>query len=757
MMPQLLKKLIGLRPSTGRNFTATSGAAGVGDRDTNRSVSLRRALRHHVLRLCTRSGEEVNGATDAKATELETRSLQLQAAINKIGQGLSMFDASSRLLLCNTQYLIMYGLTPELVEGGCTLRQLLELKVKAGTFFGDVDQAVNRTLDSVATGKSTRRLDRWIDGRVIAIVTSPIEGGAWVTTHEDITEHAHTMQELHRTKNFFYTIIDHVPATILVKDARTFRYLLVNKKGEEFIGSPKQQIIGRTAHEIFSPDAAKTITDDDRATLCSDRQVGYESPPFHRPGDDSQMVFTQKLIVHGPDGEADYLLSIIEDVTERVRAARQLSYQAHHDTLTGLANRVLFTERIGAALSRLARDGDRFAVMVLDLDRFKSVNDSLGHPIGDSLLKAAAQRLETCLRDEDLVARLGGDEFALLQVCNGDQREAAISLSNHVLDLLATTFDVEGHQVVTSTSIGIAFAPEHGTDVDQLLKCADLALYQAKSAGRNRYCIFDAAMEMEAHSRHALEIDLRNGIVRAEFEMHYQSIINIATGRPCGVEALVRWKHPQRGMVAPGDFIPLAEETGLIVPLGDWILRQACTDGRAWPADIKVAVNLSPVQFGKGDLMGAVSRALSDSGFPPHRLELEITESVLLHNNEENIAILAALKSLGVSIVLDDFGTGYSSLSYLRMFPFDKIKIDRSFVREISTRSDCAAIVCAVTSLAQTLNIATTAEGVETQDQYLLLRTAGCSLAQGYLFSRPVPAAELPFAGSYRYEAGQAA
>ena len=680
---------------------------------------------------------------------LKPANLLLQV-IDNMTVGVSVFDASSRLLLCNKPYLSMYKLRPEVPQSRCTLRQLLEFKIKAGTFFGDLDYAVDRIGAVVGKGETSRNVDQWLDGTVISIVTTPLAGGGWMATHEDVTCHVKAVKELRRTKNFFDTVIDNVPATIVVKDARTFRYLLVNKKGEEFIGRTKQDIIGKVAYEIFPPEAARTIDEHDRAALGLPTPLGYESAPFHLAGDDLQRVLTKKLIVRDADGEADYLLSIIVDVTERVRAESRLSHQAHHDALTGLANRVLFAERIGEALARLSAFGERFVVMLLDLDRFKSVNDLLGHPVGDGLLKSVAQRLQGCLRKEDLVARLGGDEFAILQICRGDQREDAITLANCVLDLLASTFDIDGHQVVTGTSIGVAFAPLHGTDVDQLMKNADLALYQAKSAGRNRYCAFDASMEKEAHARHALECDLRQAIARGEFEMHYQSIFDVASGRPSGVEALVRWKQPQRGIVPPGEFIPLAEETGLIVPLGEWIVHQVCRDGQSLPSNIKVAVNLSPVQFGKGDLVGTVARALSESGFPPQRLELEITESVLLHNNEENISTLAALKSSGVSIVLDDFGTGYSSLSYLRVFPFDKIKIDRSFVKELSTRSDCAAIVCAITSLARTLNIATTAEGVETHDQYKLLRAAGCSLVQGYLFSRPVPPAELLNATGFR-------
>jgi diguanylate cyclase (GGDEF)-like protein len=453
----------------------------------------------------------------------------------------------------------------------------------------------------------------------------------------------------------------------------------------------------------------------------------------------------QKLIVPGADGEPEYLLSVIEDVTERIRTTKELAYQAHHDALTGLANRVLFTEKVNEALAQLARNGDRFSILFLDLDRFKSVNDSLGHTMGDALLKAVAQRMQASLREVDLVARLGGDEFAILQMAERDQREAAIALATRLHDVVSATCQIDDHQIVIGTSIGIACAPEHGTDAEHLLKCADLALYQSKSKGRSRFSFFESRMETEARARHALEIDLREAIARGDFELHYQSVIDLATGAPCGAEALVRWRKPQQGIIAPDRFIPLAEETGLIVPLGEWILRTACGDATAWPPHTKAAVNLSPVQFGKGDLVSAVSRALVESGLAPNRLELEITESILLHNNAENIALLHTLKALGISIVLDDFGTGYSSLSYLKMFPFDKIKIDRSFVTDLSTRPDCAAIVCAIIGLGRSLDIVTTAEGVETMEQSSLLRAAGCQLAQGYLFSKPVPVSQLAF------------
>lgn len=682
---------------------------------------------------------------DAPPTTQPAAAALALAALDNISQGLAMFDAQARLVLCNTAYLAMYRLPPDIAARHCSLHELFECKVKAGTFFGDIDQTIDRIRLRIASGNVVKDFEEWIDGRVIAIVSTPTGDGGWVATHDDVTELWQVTNELKRTKNFLDNVINHVPAAIVVKDAINLRYVLVNKNGEDYLGHSSEGLIGRSVDEIFGPEVAKVINDSDRKTLNTRQLEIYESAPLHRPGDTSRMVSGKKIIVNAPSGEPQYLLSIIEDVTDRVRTAQQLSYQAHHDVLTGLANRALFMQRIDEALARLNRYGDRFSVMMLDLDRFKSVNDSLGHPVGDDLLKNAAQKLQAALHGNDVIARLGGDEFAVLQSFEGDQREAGIALATRILDVFAQTFDLGVHKVVTGTSVGIAFAPDHGTDAEQLMKAADLALYRAKSSGRNQFCIFEPAMEAEAQSRHALEIDLRKALREGEFKVHYQPLYDIETDKACGAEALVRWRQPSQGLVSPAEFIPLAEETGLIVPLGEWVLRTACAEATAWPAGMKVAVNVSPVQFRKGDLVQTVADALIDSGLAPERLELEITESVLVHNNDENLAILAALKSLGVSIVLDDFGTGYSSLSYLKMFPFDKIKIDRSFVSEFSERPDCAAIVCAVINLAHTLNIATTAEGVETRQQLQLLRAAGCSTAQGFLLSRPVPPAELTF------------
>jgi diguanylate cyclase (GGDEF)-like protein len=418
---------------------------------------------------------------------------------------------------------------------------------------------------------------------------------------------------------------------------------------------------------------------------------------------------------------------------------------ARHDALTGLANRVLFLERLEQAVAQTQLSGERSTVFMLDLDRFKVINDTFGHGAGDTLLRTVARRLISCMRTTDTIARLGGDEFAILQLCISDQPTGAITVASDIIESLSWPYDINGHEVIVGTSIGIAMALEHGTTAEQLLRNSDLALYQSKVAGHNGYCFFEASMETKARIRSALESDLRQALERREFEVHYQPIVDIATQACSGMEALLRWKRGFDEIVPPNEFISIAEDIGLISSIGEWVLRTACNDAMAWPSHIRLAVNLSPVQFGKGDLKEIVLGALTDSGLPPHRLELEITESVLLESSENNLKMLGSIKALGVRIVLDDFGTGYSSLGYLSMFAFDKVKIDRSFVSEMIDRPDCAAIVCSIINLGRNLNITTVAEGVETEQQLIMLRAAGCSEAQGYLFSRSRPANELQF------------
>jgi diguanylate cyclase (GGDEF)-like protein len=435
----------------------------------------------------------------------------------------------------------------------------------------------------------------------------------------------------------------------------------------------------------------------------------------------------------------------IRDRMRLEQTSKQLQLQARQDALTGLPNRLLFLERLEQAAARARNPEDRFTVLMLDLDQFKTINDTLGHGPGDILLRSVAQRLRSCTQPADTVARLGGDEFAILQVSKMDQSMAAIALASDIISALSQPYNLDGQEVVIGTSIGIATAPEHGASSEELLARADLALYRSKITGRNDYCFFETSMESKLRQRRAIESELRRALQRNEFELHYQPVVDVATRACSGMEALLRWKRPSGEIVPPSVFIPIAEDIGLISSIGEWVLRTACNDAIAWPSGIALAVNLSPLQFGKGDLRDIVLGALRDSGLPPRRLELEITESVLLESSENNIRVLTSLKALGVKIVLDDFGTGYSSLTYLSMFAFGKVKIDRSFVSEMIERPDCAAIVCSIINLGQSLNMTTVAEGVETELQLTMLLAAGCSQAQGNLFSRPAPVAEIPF------------
>lgn len=447
----------------------------------------------------------------------------------------------------------------------------------------------------------------------------------------------------------------------------------------------------------------------------------------------------------GPHGKPIAYMAIRIDISARKLAEEKISYMASHDALTGIGNRVVLHEKLEEALARLRFSQGTFSIFILDLDGFKYINDTLGHAAGDDLLKQLAHRLNSSLHESDILTRLGGDEFAIIQNGQPNQREAAIELAVKLLEIVSSSFNLDGHRVSVGTSIGIALAPEDGVDSGELLKKADLALYRVKAEGRNSFRFFDAEMSKDTRARHQLLNDLRGALARKEFELHYQSIIDTKTREVRGFEALVRWRHPVDGLLSPDRFIWLAEETGLIEPLGDWILEQACADATSWPADIKVAVNLSAVQFRTGRLFDVILCVLVESGLPPERLELEITESVLLQNKESHGIAIQQLKNLGISISLDDFGTGYSALSYLATIPFDKIKIDKSFTQGLANRADCAAIVASVLTLARGLDMAVTAEGVETSQQFELLRMAGVHQVQGYLFSRPVPGAELNF------------
>jgi diguanylate cyclase (GGDEF)-like protein len=407
---------------------------------------------------------------------------------------------------------------------------------------------------------------------------------------------------------------------------------------------------------------------------------------------------------------------------------------ARRDALTGIPDRLALRE---ALREEAGREG---ALLLLDLDRFKGINDTLGHPVGDRLLCRVVERVQVALDDSDLLVRLGGDEFGVLQR-GGPQPAGAAALAGRLVDLVARSYVVDGHLLNVGASVGVAVLGRDGDDPDALLKSADLALYRAKEEGRGRYCFFEPEMGARAQARRALELDLRRAVVLRQFEVHYQPQMNLAAGRVAGFEALVRWQHPRDGMVAPAEFVPLAEETGLIVPIGEWVLRTACREAAAWPAHLTLSVNLSPVQFGRAGLLETVTSALAQSGLPPERLELEITETLLLQETGATLALLHRLKALGVRIAMDDFGTGYSSLSYLRTFPFDEIKVDRSFIAA-GTDAGTAAILRAIVTLGASLGMTVVAEGIETPEQLAFATRQGCDAVQGYLIGRPLPFAE---------------
>jgi diguanylate cyclase (GGDEF)-like protein len=434
-------------------------------------------------------------------------------------------------------------------------------------------------------------------------------------------------------------------------------------------------------------------------------------------------------------------LATHEDITERQASEGRIAHMARHDALTDLPNRVLLRETLEHELKRVKR-GECLAVLCLDLDQFKGINDALGHPIGDELLKLVADRLRGCTREPDTVARLGGDEFAIIMTQMQQPADAA-ALSKRIRDSIVKPYQIEGHTIVTDISIGISVAPFDADTANTLLRNADMALYGAKADGRGTFRFFEPEMNTRMKARRELEMDLRKALVSKEFELHYQPLVNLQTNEVNGFEALLRWNHPKRGMISPADFIPVAEETGLIVPLGEWVLKAACYEAVDWPDHIKIAVNLSPAQLNNRNLLNVVIGALGETGMPARKLQLEITETVLLQNTFATLQTLHELRKLGVQIALDDFGTGYSSLSYLRSFPFDKIKIDRSFIQDLSKGTEPVAIVQAVANLAKCLKMDSTAEGVETQQQADMLQSMGCTEMQGYLFSHARPAHEI--------------
>lgn len=516
--------------------------------------------------------------------------------------------------------------------------------------------------------------------------------------------------------------------------------LVANRRFGELFQLPPEAVTPGTPYQHVAASIAATglITSDDMRELSEQRRAMIDR---HSVAELDWKLADGRTITVTHQPMEDGWLSTYDDVTERCQAEARIVHIAHHDSLTGLPNRLKFQQRLAEAMS-FARRGRGLALLCLDLDQFKEVNDSLGHPIGDALLRSVASRLDHETRQTDTVARLGGDEFAIIQNAVEKPAEAA-AFASRLIELLQRPFELDGHNVIIGASIGVAFAPQDALEADNLLRCADLALYRAKSDGRGVYRLFQEEMDARMQARRQLELELRHALQAGELELFYQPLVDLLRKTPTGFEALLRWRHPTRGLLPPCDFIPLAEEIGVIGQVGEWVLKTACSEAATWPDGLKVAVNLSPAQFRNHNLISSVTDALRAVALQPERLELEITESIMLQDTGSNLATLHQLRELGVRIALDDFGTGYSSLGYLRSFPFDRVKIDKSFVQEIGARQDCSAIVRAVATLGAELGIATTAEGVETRQQLEALAEIKCTEVQGYFFSPAVPAGEV--------------
>lgn len=669
----------------------------------------------------------------------------LATAIESTPNGLCIFNADLRVVISNSHFAAMYGLTSAQIQPGTPLREILHSRVESCFCPTNAEEYVADCLSSAGSRETLHTTDELCNGKVIAVSRHPMLGGGLIEVHRDITDVrlAEIRAEAGRQELIGKQFAIDQAVIVAVTDL-TGSITQANDNFCRISGYSRAELLGRN-HRIlnsgthsreFFRDMYRCIAKGEvwRGELCNRSKSGMLYWV--------DTVITPQL---GSDGKPIAYMAIRVDITARKYAEAQISYAATHDALTGLANRAALLERMDEALARMQQHGGALTALMLDLDGFKCVNDTLGHAAGDALLKQLAERFKSSLGETDMIARLGGDEFAIIRTGLTDQREDTIGLCVRLLELAAEPFRLDGQDVCIGTSIGIALAPMNGTNAGELLKKADLAMYRVKSEGRNSFSFFEEDLSEKVISRLRLVNDMRAALSRNEFELHYQPQFDTGTSRLCGMEALVRWRHPVAGLLYPDRFIAIAEETGLMGPLGEWILQRACADAVLWPENIKVAVNLSAVQFRAGTLFDVVLCVLVESGLPPERLELEITESLLLQDKESHVRVIRQLKNIGVTIVLDDFGTGYASLSYLLMFPFDKIKIDKSFTEGLLTRVDCMAVVASILTLARGLEIAVTAEGVETIAQFERLRAQGVNYVQGYLFGRPGPVRELNF------------
>ena len=811
-----------------------------------------------------------------KSDELERANSRLDTAVSHMIQGLVMYDSAGELVVCNDRFIDIYSLPAEQIKPGLPIRRVLELRTAAGTFFDDIDTYLEELRRKMNAGETMTRISDLGNGRTYCVTNRPTGDGGWVATHEDITDRRRDEKELQQTRNMLRAMVEHIPETLIVKDAKTRQYVFINRAGEKLFGIQKKHFIGKTCDDIFPESEAVHVTarDDEvvrsgqltvesRSVITLDgreREVGSKrivifakdgTPEYilnviedvteqrrgerelerarnmlhavienipemlvvkdaktgvytyvNRAGEQllgasrSEMVgktteqifdndqaavivardrealrtgqlkvdfhvtrtldgrlcdvASKRLAIGGKDGEPEYLLTVIEDVTERKRNETRIAHLAHHDPLTDLANRASLNMRLAETVEQAAAAGTQFALLCIDLDRFKEVNDLYGHAAGDNVLLEVARRMRSAAGGTFL-ARLGGDEF--MAICIDDTMpEAATAMAQRLVAGVSEDIDCDGRKVRLGMSVGIAMYPADGTDAVALLRNADAALYRAKAEGRSAIKFFEADMDRMLHDRRALQADLALAVSRNELQIYYQPQARV-TGQIIGFEALLRWDHLRRGFVPPDTFVPLAEESGLIDQIGEWVLREACREAASWRKPLQIAINLSPIQLRHQELVPMVHAILLETGLPPERLVLEITEGALMDDYSRAVSILRRLKTLGVRIAMDDFGTGYSSLSYLQSFPFDKIKIDKTFIANLERNAQSAAIVRAVLGLGRSLDLTTVAEGVETQAQLTILRSEGCDEMQGYLIGRPQPIAEYAdIAGRPAYE-----
>ena len=599
----------------------------------------------------------------------------------------------------------------------------------------DVIRSGHPIIDKEEIVVETAGVQKWILSTKLPLRNEKDEIIGLLGIAHDISDTVRVKAELSRAQEVLHMVIENVPDAIIVKDVHTRRYTMLNHAAEMLIGAPREEVIGKTAEAIY-PDGYLDVVKKEDDELLQKGELLIDDHEIFFHGKEPRVVTLNRRILCNFAGEPQFMLAVIHDITERKRAEERIAYLARHDTLTGLPNRAVFSERLSAAIARANESGARFAMIAIDLDRLKEVNDMFGHAGGDQLIAAVANRLAAAACDA-FVARLGGDEFAVIAE-DAENNANFVSLTNRLSDFVARELNIDGAKYSPSLSIGVAVYPYDGRDATSLLANADAALYRAKEEGRSVARFFERGMDMRLRDRRALRHDLNFAIERNELAIYYQPKAKVS-GEIIGFEALLRWMHPQRGWVSPAEFIPAAEETHLIVEIGEWVLRNVCREAASWPRPLGVAVNLSPVQFQYGDLAKLVHSVLLETGLPANRLSLEITEGVLFRDSTRALTVLRQLKALGVRIIMDDFGKGYSSLSYMQLFPFDKIKIDRDFVHNVWQNSKSAAIVRAVLGLAQAFDLPVLAEGVETEEERDFLRAVGCDEMQGYLIGHPRP------------------